>query len=227
MLPFRTFLTVICFAKQNMNDQSSSEKLNTSTSISTSDKTKNLLKEEEEVALSNLKKSLGDFLVIELRQSLREAVQKINNNEKKVEELQEKIQNYEDYIECLQELIHELQLMLRNRLSEGSFHQDQHEIEVPEMKQNCNKSVAITADIKDKESEISCPGFSDIPLHDDSPPVSAAPPIIPESSLKSNNSLLKMSFTSFKGHERSKKSFLKPVSSRVDIGEGSLNDFSN
>jgi TolA-binding protein len=226
MLPFRTFLAVICFAQQNMNDQSS-EKLN-STSVSTTDKSRNLFNEEEEVALINLKKSLGDFLVIELRQSLREAVQRINNNEKKVEELQEKIQNYEDYIECLQELIHELQLMLRNRFSEASKQEEHHQIELRQTKQSVNNSVEIKADNKDNQSEISSPGFSDVPLHDDSPPVNPLKSAVLESSSGTNNSLLKLSFTSFIGSsENSKKVFLKPVSNRVDIGEGSLNDFSN
>ena len=168
--------------------------------------------EERTNAKNALQSSLGEFLVLELREAIKEATKKIVQNDQRVEELEEKIRNYEDHIDCLEQLVKELQSLLRS-----------------------------TFEAQDKALPTNLPSISPV-ISNISKAEEVSPPLIevslddpPEKQILTKKTtiqtkLLNISFLS-RDQKRvsSTKRKIEPSTNkeelRVDIEEGTLNDF--
>lgn len=172
--------------------------------------------ERKENARNALQASLGEFLVFELREAISDAAKKIIQNDQKIEELEDKIRNYEDHIDCLEQLVKELQALLRSAFET----QDQLPTAIP--------SIDTTAKDSRNKIDLASPPLYEVSL-DDPPQEKQILPIKAGNHSKLFDISVSFLSKDVKGSTTSTRRKIQPPVSkealRVDIEEGTLNDF--
>lgn len=162
---------------------------------------------------------LGEFLVLELREAIHAASNKIIENNEKIESLEEKVRAYEDHIECLEQLVKELQLMLRTALQGEEQKEPGNAISEIHMTEQIMTTSASLVEIPLEESFHNEKETSKPPL-----PIqtTSASRLLSFLNCKANGGS-----SSLLTESKTKKGILKPASpeKRVDVHDGSLNDF--